>query len=510
MVLAIFAVCSSTLASENRSTVAAVDIGAARVVNVAVRPGVNLVSAVRQADPSGKWAMAAALYRSQEGDLLAVDASRLAAVAAWPPGLTAESARAVGRYLTPTTTAPVAFTGASLGVTTTVSPGAPPLLLSATVFNETFQDEQTIVVGTLHPGTGTYFGRLDGFCDSTCRLVNLNPAATSIGAHAPAKVHLTVTMVAVTSARGTSRDLAFGAGHPRSWTAYPSPVAVTTGDGTAGVSFALPTQYLNTQAVLLSPADVPNPIPSVVTDALAAVDAPTPPDATQTVENIDGGSLSVAGEIEAPTLPEIGTSAALVNLPFAQLSQIGLSQAVAQVWLGPGAPSSILHKLRASGVTVRSSESAQTRADALGKGPLALAYIFDLGCAPVAALLAIGATAFALLATGRRRRRDLRALTVVGITRRTVFRSILFETGLVLGVALVLGTVVGIVASRLALSSLPQFPDGTGGVPISHVLPLRPLAVTVLALAVIFALITVSAPFVILRGATFSGAVGGE
>jgi ABC-type antimicrobial peptide transport system permease subunit len=161
------------------------------------------------------------------------------------------------------------------------------------------------------------------------------------------------------------------------------------------------------------------------------------------------------------------------------------------------------------GVTVRSSHSVQERVDALNKGPLALAYIFVLSCAPVAAVLAIGATAFALVATGRRRRRDLRALTVVGISRRTVVRSILLETGLVLGVALVLGTAVGVVASRLALSSLPQFPDGTGGVPISHVLPLRPLAVVVLALAVVFALITVTAPYVILRGATFSGAVRG-
>jgi hypothetical protein len=55
-------------------------------------------------------------------------------------------------------------------------------------------------------------------------------------------------------------------------------------------------------------------------------------------------------------------------------------------------------------------------------------------------------------------------------------RSVFYETATVLGVALILGGAVGVVASRLALASLPQFVNGSGGVPISHHLQTAPLA----------------------------------
>jgi hypothetical protein len=498
--LVVFAVCSWALATTNRSTLASFENGAARVVDVNVRPGVNLVDAVRAADPSGRSAMAAAVYRSQSGALLAVDASRLAAVATWPAGLTSRSATEVGHYLSPATLPPIEFVGGSLRATIVLPPGAPSIDLSATVFNETSQDQSTIDMGTLRPGTGSYIGSLQGFCASTCRLVNLSPTAPSASPGARSTVHMTVETLAIGSPGESWRNLPFGAGHPRSWSAVPAPAAVITRRATTGVSFSLPAQYLDTQAILLAPADVPNPVPAVVTDTFASVNAPAPPDDAQTVDGLDGGSFTAAGEIAVPALPEMGSDAALADLSFAQLLQTGPSHATFQVWLSGSAPPSIFDRLRALGVTVRSSRSAVERSALLDEGPLALAYRFVLYSSPVGGLLAIGAGAFGLLATGRRRRTDLRSLTVVGITQRTVVRSIVLESGIVLGVALLVGALAGVAATQQALSSLPEFPHGAGGVPLSDTLPLAQMFAVVVIMAIVLTLTAVTTTFLIFGG----------
>ena len=50
---------------------------------------------------------------------------------------------------------------------------------------------------------------------------------------------------------------------------------------------------------------------------------------------------------------------------------------------------------------------------------------------------------------------------------RAVRRAHLLETTVILGAALVVGAVIGFVTDSLALSSLPQFVAGTGGLTIS-------------------------------------------
>ena len=88
--------------------------------------------------------MAAAVLRSQDGDTLAVDASRLAAVASWPPSLADRSVSAVARYLDPPAMAPVTFVGTSLRARIILAAAASPIALTATVFNETSQDQDTV------------------------------------------------------------------------------------------------------------------------------------------------------------------------------------------------------------------------------------------------------------------------------------------------------------------------------------------------------------------------------
>ena len=84
--LATFAVAGESIASTNRTARAAAEVGASKIASVQFNTGLDPVAATRRADPGGTWAMAAATWLPDGGDsvvgtLLAVDSSRLGAVA---------------------------------------------------------------------------------------------------------------------------------------------------------------------------------------------------------------------------------------------------------------------------------------------------------------------------------------------------------------------------------------------------------------------------------------------
>ena len=96
--LACFAVVGFQLDSQNRSIESAFSSGPTASSTVSVPSNVDFVKAVRQADPSGRLAMAAQVESGSTGTVLAVDASRFAHVVAWThqPG---ESDSGCGRSL---------------------------------------------------------------------------------------------------------------------------------------------------------------------------------------------------------------------------------------------------------------------------------------------------------------------------------------------------------------------------------------------------------------------------
>jgi putative ABC transport system permease protein len=473
VVLTVFAVDAWAVADTNRVTVAAFDTGAARVADVNVPAGTDLAAAVDRADPTGRQAMAVVVAVTGTGNLLAVQASRLAAVASWPTGLTAQSIRRIARYLTPTVAPPIVFTGGRIRATVNLSPGAPPTDLSATVFNQASQDETTVNVGTLRPGTGTYIASLGGACDSPCRLVNLSPTSPEANAVGSGRVSLTLAGLSTPRPGGGWRPLNI---HPTpgSWTAVSASVAVHA--RARSITFTVAAMDLVAQGILLQPADIPAAIPAVVTEGLLQDNAPQPPDDAISVTGLDGGALNLSAAIQVAALPQIGGNAAMVDLDFAQLAESSLSQAGYQVWLSADASPDVLRRLRAVGVNVTGVHRAGSLQASLDKGPLGLAYSLVLASAPVASVLAVGATGFVMLASRRRRRSELGGLADAGVPTTVLRRSVFYETATVLGVALILGGAVGVVASRLALASLPQFVNGSGGVPISHHLQTAPLA----------------------------------
>ncbi|HLH46544.1 MAG TPA: ABC transporter permease [Acidimicrobiales bacterium] len=481
VVLVIFGVLTWSAAQANRSRVAAVQTGAQRVVDVSTRPGFDLGAAVDRADPGGHTAMAVAVVHSSSGVTLAIQASRLAAVAAWPPHLADQPLRSIARYLSPPTVPPVTFAGDGLRATLTLPPRSPRLTLTATVYNEAGQNQETLAFPTLHPGTATYTASAGGFCTTACRLLDLSPTL------APGARAANVSMVLRNLAVDGDRPLPIYAGRPGSWSAQPPTVGVSSAAG--GVRFTVPSGEIGVQGVLLAPADVPAEVPAVATRTIYDLSA-TQTSNTFSVTGLDGNGIDVRARVISSGLPEIGTSGVLVDLTFAQRLQTAPTRAQEQVWLhGPG-QAAVLRRLRAEGVRLGASVTAATRLRQLGATSLAVAYDLVIGTAAVAALLALGATLFTLIAGARRRRRGLHALLVAGVPLRSLRRALAAETMGVLGVALVVGGVVGYAVSALALGSLPLVAGGTGGVPLSRSIAGLPLVAVLTVLGGALLLVT--------------------
>lgn len=189
--LATFAVAGWAVAARNRNAESEYQVGAARVLTVAVAPGATLLAGVRAADPGGHEAMAAVLERASNGTTLALDASRLSAVADWPSTLPPAGAIArslVPRHLPP----PVHLTGTSVALTvdTTALHATPPPQLSMDVFDTAYQAASQVTFGALRPGLRTYRAPIAGACGGGCRIVSVALGWTGQGRGATATVRL--------------------------------------------------------------------------------------------------------------------------------------------------------------------------------------------------------------------------------------------------------------------------------------------------------------------------------
>ena len=207
----LFAIGAYALAAENRSSAASFETGADRVVIVVPPKGANFVSDVRKADPSGHQAMAAALSSAPSGELLAVDSTRLAVVAAWPSRLSRSSIRAIARELNPPTHAAVMFSGSALRLRIYVSPNTPPLTVGLSVYDPTYEVIETYEV-MVRAGLRNYVVPLQGVL-SVCRLASVNPGFPRAIVTSSRPITFTIGQMSVRDP-GTWRLVRFGQGFP--------------------------------------------------------------------------------------------------------------------------------------------------------------------------------------------------------------------------------------------------------------------------------------------------------
>jgi hypothetical protein len=391
---------------------------------------------------------------------------------------------ALARRLSPPIPNGVSFTGSELQMTFDVPTGTPSIELGVSLYDETYQTSQTIYVGPVVSGIHSYHVSLTGVCFAACRLTGLAPNWKNPYTSSTKDVRFVLDDVSVQRGGGW-HHVAFGVGQKGTWSVQPSSIGVDSSG--SSVVFDIPGQQLALSGLLLSPVDLPAAIPGVVTTEAETADAPPSPLPDGDIDIDLGGGLVTAHPVAVTsTLPFIGHGGVLVDLALAQRAATSNEDSPTfQVWLAPEASPAILTRLRADGMAIGAATSAATRLGQLNHGGIALAYAVALIVTPIAGLLAIGSVAFVIISDGRRRRRETASLWMAGVPLRTVRRAQLLETTVILGAALVVGAVIGFVTDSLALSSLPQFVAGTGGLTISRSVPIVPFLCAVGAFGIL-------------------------
>lgn len=477
--LTLFGISGWAIAAHNREVQSGFEVGATKVLTVAVRPGVNFLSAVRGADRSGRSVMAAVVENVSNGTTLAVDSSRMPDVMSWPAGLSSESPSRVARRLVPSDLAPaVMLSGTAVRVTVDASFVAqPPPVLSMDLFDQGFQTPQQVTFGSLVPGRATYQGSLRGVCPSGCRLVDLgltwNPPVTSITPTGTAD--LLISSLSVRSPAGNWKPLPAGITDARRWDS-PSGGARLRSQG--GGLHAAVTLDPDSGPVTIAPADVPSELPSVVTPTSTIGSV-----SVLFVAGLDGGTVRARAVGQVSALPRVGADASLVDLQMAQRFMSGpFVDDTTEVWVSNTGPANLTRRLAAQGITVQSVDTDAGREAATVHGGVELAYSLFLLAAIAAGAIAVGATAFAGTASARRRMGEFAAMRAVGIPAGALRRSLEVEMALILGTGVLLGAVAGIVAALVAVKSVPEFVSLGPGPPLELGLPTLLLAVTVGAL----------------------------
>lgn len=501
--LATFAVSGWVISARNRDDRATLGVGASKVLDVSIRPGTTFVHAVRDADPTGRYAMAVVVEHARDGTTLALDAPRLAAVATWPSALGLQPAL-VARRLMPKGLAPqVLVRGTAISATATVAgplQGSPELAVN--VYNIHTQFSSRVTLGHLQPGTHLYQGRLYADCPGGCRLTDLSVTWGTKTAVGSPKVDLRVTSMADRTRAGNWVPLRAGLGNLNRWTSPSGRVRLTRAGTGLGMMFTM--DAFGT--VSIAPADVPKALPVAVTPTSQSL---TSGDGGPLVVGLDGSTLPGHEVAELPALPGVGTDSVLVDLQAAErLLTDSFRSDTAQVWLAKGAPPSIVASLRHHGLRVLGVATAAAAVASLARSGLSLAYLLYLFAAIAATLLVVGATAFTLSSAARRRQGELSALRVVGVDEPSLRRAIWTEQAVVLGTGGFVGVLAGALAAAVTLRSVPEFVAKVPGLPLQLGLPVPDLAVTVGAVLLALAVTVLIGSSVVVRGATVERLVG--
>ena len=497
--LATFGVSAWSIADANRSELASFQVGADRVLIVQTAPGVDLLAAVRSVDPSGHLAMAAVRYASPGGNLLAVDSSRLGAVASWPVGIANRDATGTTRWLSPATEPSITVRGNAIRIgvdgqqLADLSPS-----LQATVVDANGQ-AQDLAVGPLLQGNHEYIGSLPAACGAGCRVTAIT-LTLPFGVVAKSAISLLITSLEQAAGpQGPWQTVPSGWSEPAEWRPGSSDVTIAGGGNSSDLALSFANRGGDD---LLMSADVPLALPAVVTPDEISLDGQGN-DAAIHAEGIDGSSILLDGRVHAGALPRLGPSGVLVDLTLLRREQrtIALPRVEQEVWLSPQAAPDIEQRLANKGVTVASVDrAADLKAHLDGEG-LALAFDLTLFAAAAAAILAIGSTVFALAEGARRLSYEVAILRACGWTVPAVVRGVFGEQGVVLAAACAIGLGGGVAGALLAIPSVPEFTEATWNLPLQYNLPLIALGAVFTAFLVVLLATAIAASLVVLRSA---------
>jgi putative ABC transport system permease protein len=464
--LATFAISAQATASANRRERAGLAVGASTVLSVQQLQGHDAQLITEKVDPAGRWAMAAATWLPDGGPVVgtvvAVDSSRLAAVANWPVSDGAVTASAAAATLhPPSLPEPLIVTGTALRVRitrTSLTPG--PLPHVGVLLQEQVRNQVELDSSALEPGTRDYPVAVP--CTAGCQLAGV-VIDRAPGDFADMNGAFVINRLQVLQ-DGRWVDVDASLNRLTHWrnAGAPGSTSATISTSPAGLAVAFTSN--SGPSPTIGYVTVPQPLPVLATSlGLLRAIPPHPP--IMQSENDQVEYTEAATVAALPNALNAGVLADLTSLRQ-QLPAFD-SEANWQVWIGPNAPPDAVQRLEHAGLLVQGTTTVSDRLAQLGREGPSLALDLLVGCAIAGALLAAGATALAVATSGRRRAFELAALQAVGIPRRSLRRSCVGEQLVLLGTGLVLGVPAGIVAAWLTLRSIPVYAD-TSPIPMSY------------------------------------------
>ncbi|GAA1628463.1 FtsX-like permease family protein [Catellatospora bangladeshensis] len=443
-----FALAAGDTAGQAWEQRAEVQIGADRVLSVAPLPATSLVSAVRAADPQGRYAMATMKMNvNSETALLAVDSSRLAAVALWPQAYGTLRPEEAARLLKPAPVTSLELQAAEVDVTVTLDALDADATVGLTLRLATAQGRQSQVrVDRLQPGTHQYRVKTEVCAQAPCRLKQVSIDHFTRGRY---RFDLTVGDLRDPSGRVLVAAAALAGHHwrlPETSAARPVP---EVGPAPAGLRIRVDTTV--TPDLRVFPDTAPERLPMVAAGRLPDV------------------LLGYGGTVRLPVeragtmnlVPRHGAQGALVDLEYAdmRLNQEG-DAPDPEVWLAADAPADIVSRLEANGLNVLSERTAEGRWQLYREQAPALALWFLAAAAFTGVAFAAGGLLVTAVLERGHPDEGLAVLRGQGVRGRVL-------RGAALGgrFAIVLtGTVIGLLAAAgswvLARGVVPVYADG--------------------------------------------------
>ena len=486
-----YAVLGWQTATDAAHTRAVEQLGADRVLQIRNASAQRVLTVTRAADPTGRYAMAAAAYPSSK--VLAVDRTRLAAILRAGPGWPSGASVAAALDANVATALRLSDGPLRLGATATTLPRHGVELAVDLVDADGVG--HAVRFGPLATRRNTYQATLSG-CPSGCAFVDLQ-VVDALNPDSPAGSPVQGVSIVVGSlepdsgptGEGASGTAASGGAAAPSGVGVPGGLDATPfgdrdgwrtsiGDATLGPAVStgpdglhidLPTGESRGEFKLFDPrvfpADVSLPVPVV------SAGTPPAPDRPGLADLDVFGDLTVPDRVAAhvAVLPQLGTSGTYVDLSAALRLDGGAGVgAQPQIWLRADAPASVLARIRAAGLVVASDVSIGSAEASYGRQAPFAALRFGLAIAVIALLVA--AIAVITLATVERQNRaaELGALRRVGLAARataaTAYATYLCLVAAALGVGLATVAIAHLLVGR----HVTVFADGYAVPPAPH------------------------------------------
>lgn len=506
--LLVFGISGLVVANRNHVMQSQFSVGAPVVLDVQTRPGLDLVAAVQKADPSGTEAMAAADISESDGDTIAVDPSRLAAVASWPAGLSGLSASRAASLLSPRVApAPYFPRAQSLELSVDAPAVSPRPRLQIDLYDKQVASEDVLNLPAIEPGEHAYSASLEGLCQAGCRIDSILVVwdAKAPGRHASSAQKAEAEKQDSLAGHYMFRIVSISARISSSRSARVS--VVSAGWAGTGGAATVPTKHgIEVLADLpdspaIKPADLPKSVPVIATGTALALDStPAAPDQLEYF-GLDGSELTGTAAHVVPVLPRVGANATMVSLDLAETEQEGpLTDVTLQVWCRAPPSRELLKRLSKQGVTVVSTERATKVLSSLDRSGPALGFDMYGLAAAGAALLAVGAVLFSVASDARRRRIEFAGLAAVGVPRSLLKRCLVIESSVTTVVGVLAGGGAAVLSAFLALRFLPEFAPGRVGPPLQTGLPWADVLAMAAAMLVVLEGAAVAADVALVRG----------